>query len=340
MAHPSEAGGLGPAWRALADEVTGPAEGWRSILLTERPGLALLAGVRFPSREEALLAGFQGATVSAGELPEGRGFSVDVVTGIAGAADVSWFALTRAPSASLELFGAMAEDVTRLVLRTKERRTSQLAQLFLGRIRAWQAFMSRTGDDRLGPEQELGLTGELAMLEALLEEGMSGSDGIHGWHGPLQGLHDFELGSGAVEVKTTLSGSAFPARISSLEQLDDALIAPLFLAAVRATLSAQGATLPERVSRLRDRLSGDAAATFERRLLQAGYLDGHAADYGRRLETAPPRILVVDDAVPRLRRSDVPAAIRSAEYELDLDAITTGPITMSDMLTRLGVAGQ
>lgn len=340
MAHPSEVGGLGAAWRALADDVTGPVEGWRSISLTERPGLALLAGVRFPSREEALLASFRGTAVTAGELPEGRGFSVDVVTGIAGAADASWFALTRAPSASLELFGAMAEDVTGLVLRTKERSAGQLAQLFLGRIRAWQAFMSRTGEDRLGPEQELGLTGELTVLEALLDTGLSESDGIHGWHGPLQGLHDFELGSGAIEVKTTLSGTAFPARISSLEQLDDALTAPLFLAAVRATLSSHGSTLPERVSRLRDRLSGDAAATFERRLLQAGYLDGHAADYDRRLEVAAPRIIIVGDAVPRLRRTDVAAAIRSAEYELDLDAVTTAPIAMSEMLSRLGVAGQ
>ena len=338
MVPPGDSGGLAAAWRALAADASAPTEGWRSIALTDRPGATLLAAVRFPGREEALLAGFARAAFPSGALPEGRGFSVEIVAGVAGVPDRTWLALTRAPAASLQLFGAMAEDVTALVARAPQTGEVGLAQLFLGRIRAWQAFMSRTGDDRLGPEHELGLTGELAVLEALLDGGVGALDAVLAWQGPLDGLHDFQLGSGALEVKTTLAAGGFPVRISSLEQLDDALLAPLFLAAVRVTVSTAGETLPERLGRLRERLTGEAASAFSRRLLRAGYLDDHADGYERRIATEAPRLLPVGDDLPRLRRSDLPPAIRAAAYEIDLDMVAIDPVTLPDMLGQLGLS--
>lgn len=336
MAPPSDGGELTAAWRALAAESSGPNEGWRSITLANRPGMTLLAGIRFPALEEALLAGFPRAALPPGALPEGRGFSVESIPAVANVTGRDWLALTRVPAASLELFGAMAEDVTALVVRAPQASEAGLAQLFLNRIRAWQAFMSRAGDDRLEPEQELGLIGELAVLEALLDGGVKALDAVVAWQGPLDGLQDFQLGSGALEVKTTIAASGFRVRISSLEQLDDALLAPLFLAAVRATLNTAGETLPERLGRLRNRFAGEAASAFNRRLLQAGYLDAHADSYDRRIVTQVPRLLPVVGDLPRLRRTDLPPAIRAAEYEVDLDMVATMPVTILDMLNQLG----
>ena len=45
-----------------------------------------------------------------------------------------------------------------------------------------------------------------------------------------------------------MSSSGFPVKIGSLEQLDDAVASPLFLAAVRFERIEGGATLPEMVA--------------------------------------------------------------------------------------------
>lgn len=66
----------------------------------------------------------------------------------------------------------------------------------LSRIRAWQEFMRRTPRG-LSPEAEVGLAGELAFLDLLLDAGMSASLVVESWLGPTGGIHDFEIGSGS-----------------------------------------------------------------------------------------------------------------------------------------------
>lgn len=50
------------------------------------------------------------------------------------------------------------------------------------------------------------------------------------------------LGDGAIEVKATMSSAGFPVKIGSLEQLDDSVASPLFLAAMRFSRGEDGLT--------------------------------------------------------------------------------------------------
>ena len=59
---------------------------------------------------------------------------------------------------------------------------------------------------------------------------------LDAWQGPLNGLQDFFIGTGAIEVKATIAPQGFPAKISSLDQLDETQRQPLFLAGVRLAL--------------------------------------------------------------------------------------------------------
>ena len=79
------------------------------------------------------------------------------------------------------------------------------------------------GTAYLSQEAEVGLFGEMVVLKALLEAGVPVEVVLNAWQGPLDGLHDFLIGSGAIEVKTTLSTNGFPATVNSLEQLDESL---------------------------------------------------------------------------------------------------------------------
>lgn len=325
---------ISAAWRALSGSETG--DGWRSIAISGLDGNRLLAARHFPGNCEALLIGFESVVLPpTALLPEGSGFKVERVSSDRPG---SWMALSRQPQGSLELFSRMASDVVATLAANRGAAEQRLFQLFVGRIRAWQQFMNRTPDG-LGPAAELGLHGELCCLDTLIAAGVTMHAAVEGWKGPLDGLQDFELGSGAIEVKSTLAHTGFPATIMSLEQLDDAALQPLFLCACKFTLSPQGLTLPDRVKQLRTALGADIAALalFESALLHAGYLDAHVDHYPRRLESSACRFVLVDAGFPRLTPGTVPQGVRQARYEIDLETVSRPNFLINNVIEMIGV---
>ena len=335
MAPPSSTPDLDASWRALRGSEA-PGEGWKTIAVSASTSVPLAAGIHFPGREEALLVSFTRKPDR--DLPHGNGFAVERIADTQDG-ERYWLALTRAPSADPGLFGKMAEDVVDLLIGSRPLQEVELLHAFLRRIRSWQRFMSRAGDDRLAPEAELGLIGELSVFALLLAGGVPQRVVTSAWEGPLHGLHDFALGDGAIEVKCTLARAGFPARVSSLQQLDHTLVSPLFLAAVRGVLQVGAPTLPERIAALRAELRMDPSvlSVFEKRLLLAGFDDRHEPDYTRRIGAETVRLMAVDDHLPGFRRTTTPAAIRSASYELDLEMCGIDPTPLTTALGLLGL---
>lgn len=229
MARPSEEFML--AWSSLSGN--DPTPGWQAISLPSAGPIEVQAGRRSPDNVEAILLYFPSAKLARAEkLPEGKGFLVER----AGPRnDPSLrLALTRQAAGSTELFAAMACDVVGAIddAASAGIAEAKLLKVFIRRVVAWQQFMSR-GASPLGPEAELGLVGELLFMSCLLQAGVSTEAVLEGWVGPDDAPQDFVLGDGAIEVKATLSTAGFPVKIGSLEQLNDAVVSPLFLAAVR-----------------------------------------------------------------------------------------------------------
>ena len=325
---------LASAWRALAVG-SHDGDGWRSIAISGLEGSRLQAGRRFPENREALLIGFVSVnTPPATVLPAAAGFRVERVSSDRPG---DWLALIREEDGGIELFARMVTDVVATLAASATATHQRQMQLLLGRVRAWQQFMSRK-KGALEPEAELGLAGELVCLEWLIDAGVDVHAAVESWRGPLDGLQDFELGSGAIEVKSTMSSNGFPATIMSLEQLDDSTRQPLFLFGCRFALAAEGLTLSDRVHALRLLLDGDpaAAARFESALLLASFVDAHAEHYTRRLIVSDSRFLRVDEDFPRLIAASVPAAIRRVRYELDLDAIGANVFSLEAVLELTG----
>lgn len=334
MKHRSEE--ISFAWASLGS-AEGFTSGWRSIPISCRTGALLHAGQRFPSREEALLAGFSAAIVPAAEhLPGGHGFSVERVD--LRVDGKTWLALTRRSTGSIELFLAMACDVADALDSAAGANERQLLRVFLGRVRAWQEFM-RKGAQPLGPEAEIGLIGELKALSSIIESGVSAATACDAWVGPLDGRRDFELGTGGLEVKTTLSTSGFPARIGSLDQLDDTVRQPLFVSGVRLRQVASGQGLPDFVEEVRDIVRGDAEAErlLSERLIAAGYFDAHADSYSRRFSHVGLQVMRVAEGFPRLTPSCVPLGVTRASYEIDLEKVPGPRLVIDSALKELGV---
>jgi hypothetical protein len=68
-----------------------------------------------------------------------------------------------------------------------------------------------------------------------------------------------------------------------------------------------------------------------------GYLDEHAALYGRTLNLKSVRAIRVEGDMQRLTRAALPPAIRSAAYMLDIDALEVSSVGLPEMITVFGL---
>lgn len=332
MARPTDE--FAVAWQSLSDARDDA--GWRTIPVTPAGRCRLSAGRRFPGNQEALLASFSTVAIPAAEnLPAGQGFSVERVDPHDDGK--TWIALARAPSGGAELFAAMVGDVAGALDAEAGADEGRLLRVFIGRVRAWQEFM-RKGAQPLGPEAEIGLVGELLALASIIDAGIPAAAACESWVGPVDGLRDFEIGTGGIEVKCSLSAVGFPARIGSLDQLDDTVRQPLFVAGVRLRQVESGQTLSDFVETLRDVVRGDdeAERVLSERLVAAGYFDAQADRYSRRFAKAALRIVEVGEGFPRLTLGRVPAGILRVSYEIDLDRAPGPNVGMDDSLKKLG----
>jgi len=326
------------AWRALAGG--GKGDGWQTIPI-ELEGLPnLQAGRYFPGNEEAILVGFKSIDLPPDiNLPKGQGFRVEKVNHqLLGDSDV-WVSLSRQPAGSLDMFSLMAEDVI-CMLRTYNNADDQtLFHLFLGRVKAWQEFMQRDRKGVLKPEAEVGLVGELSVLKMIIESRLSVMEALESWHGPLNGLHDFIVGTGAIEVKSTTVSNGFPAIIGSLDQLDKTIVNPLFLAGVRLSLNNSGQTLPEIIAEIFSFLgaSPEVKSKFENLLLEVGFSRAFSDAYIRRFKYVSTRFIPVNATFPALTRSTINVAIRKVRYELDLDLLDIAVVSKELVLKELEV---
>lgn len=335
MARPSNEFLL--AWSSLTSADADP--GWQAIALPFAGLLQLRAGRRSPDNAEAVLVCFPSAKLAvADKLPEGQGFAVERAD--PDGSGKLWLALTRKSAGSSELFASMVCDVVGALDDAVAAGSDEgkLLRVFIGRVGAWQEFM-RKGSQALSPEAEIGLFGELTLLQALIEAGVPPALAVEYWVGPLDGIQDFELGTGALEVKTTLSAAGFPARIGSLEQLDDSTRQPLFVAGVRLRQTDGAQNLPGFIDSMRETIKGDAEAhrLLSERLLAAGYIDSHSDRYPRKFEHAGTRVVEVTSDFPRMTLGTVPAGIMKAMYEIDLDKARGENFGVERALKNLGV---
>lgn len=335
MARPSNEFVL--AWSSLLS--TDATSGWQAISLQPAGPVEIQAGRRFPDNSEAVLFSFPTGNLPRSEkLPEGKGFLVERTE--LSAREGLCLALTRQPEGNSDLFATMACDIVGALDDVFEEGAveSALLRVFLARVRAWQQFMSR-GAGPLSAEAELGLVGELHFLKRFLDFGVAPMSVLNGWVGPDDAPQDFLLGEGAIEVKATMSSSGFPVRIGSLEQLDDSVTSPLYLAAVRFSRTEAGATLPELVAQVEQRLSGESGGVdlLRERLLLAGYFSSHMGHYSRRFEPQERRIFLVTQGFPRLTPGTVPLGVTRTHYELNLDHAGEFLQDFSLVLSKLGV---
>jgi hypothetical protein len=205
----------------------------------------------------------------------------------------------------------------------------------------WESILaSRT---RLGAGEEVGLFGELLVLEGLLNAKTAGVDS---WRGGMAEEHDFGFDQIDIEVKTT-SGEPRRHWIHGLGQLQETESSELWLLSVQITRGGdgQGRTLPELI----DAVTGLGGTTGEDRVLEnlagAGWHEAQRDLYSERWRLrSDPLLLRVEGQFPRLTRgllSEVAvdtSGIRQVDYEIDLTGLAASldpPPEMSEALKQM-----
>jgi len=327
-------------WREMEVEAeTGDAPAWLTRFALPQPSQPLLIAMETSANRRALLLPLPRIAIpSRREWPRCRGLEVFSVV-IAGHPHLG---VRLLDSSCADVFTALAEDVASRVAAAADPRA--MAASLLGRLRRWQKFLA-AGAAGLSLEQQRGLYGELHMLREHLLPGLGAEAAVAGWLAPQRTHQDFQLASGAVEVKTTTAKQPQSVRIASERQLDSAGIPALFLHVVvlderevESVLPVVGEGLPDVVRDLRQQLRTTAAAaeTFEDRLLDAGYLEADAPRYEhRRFALRGEHTYRVRSSFPRLVETNLPTGIGDVSYALSLAACEPFATSIEDMVARL-----
>tara|TARA_Y100001958_G_C21246657_1_gene577286 strand:- start:2831 stop:4411 length:1581 start_codon:yes stop_codon:yes gene_type:complete len=217
----------------------------------------------------------------------------------------------------------------------------EAAQTLARLLRTWRIAFQGEKPNGLSKEGQIGLYGELKMLEILMgmEAGVLSS--VKAWTGPFRGNQDFQIDGIAIEVKTLVQGAPQTFKINSERQLDETFFNALIVAHHKAhRQKGSGQTLPEIVSEIREKMSDDIAALeqFEDKLVLAKYLDSDAALYEEDgygiVETSYYR---VRPGFPRITESQLPLGIGKVTYVLEASACeeySIDPNTLSEWLKK------
>lgn len=182
----------------------------------------------------------------------------------------------------------------------------------------------------LSDEQEVGLFGELAVFEHLIDS-IGEEAATASWLGPDSEEHDFVIPECDLEVKTTRAEGRVHV-IGAASQLTTSPDRPLYLVSIQITgggAATGGETLPQRVQRIRT-LLGKSGRVFDERLRSLGWDAASAPEtYTRRfLPRSAPRTYQIDERFPAINHEGIarivarPELVVSLAYRIDVTGLT------------------
>lgn len=197
----------------------------------------------------------------------------------------------------------------------------------------------------LSSDREVGLFGELTVVDCMVSA-VDGAQAVQAWRGPDGDEHDFDLGCGDLEVKSTLSEKRVH-WIGSLSQLEPTAGRVLWLLSMQLTTGlGEGSTIADLVFKLRSRLMGADLHAFENKLYSAGWRDKYSATARRRFALrSTPLLLPVNEEFPALTQPRVAAAgmplsrLRELAYSIDVAGLAEEPCPPTSIRNLLGMGG-
>ena len=189
------------------------------------------------------------------------------------------------------------------------------------RYEHWQKLLSKLPDS-FGRLKQQGLLAELLVLKDNLIPNYGVEQALAMWQGPKGAKQDFILPENWMEVKSTNLGKR-EIHISSLEQLDSTISdGELVVITLQDSNSfdTNAISLSLIIDEIECIITDDLTlADFKERLLLVGYGQNQDNEFYFRL--CDIEYFNINKSFPKIRRADLPAAISTVSYTLNLDAL-------------------
>ncbi len=200
---------------------------------------------------------------------------------------------------------------------------SEAVTVFVRRTWRWHHLLRGGGASRLSREQQMGLLGELAILERFVLPHVVTAAAVEGWLGPEREPKDFVVGRVCIEAKAHGPSVRDEVRISSIDQLSRDGLSALFLCVTGVATAPDpqsGVTVSDVADQLRSRIEGSdpaALGVFDAKLAAFGLDAAH--DYSdQRWIVGETVVYEVLPDFPRIEPSEVTSAILRLRYVLRL----------------------
>lgn len=327
---------LTAAWEASSVEA-GEGHGYYRRRIPLQLVLPVYAGVIVPGKVRCLSFDFEEAVLKGLNLRDHTcGYLVEADKQ-SGAERVFIHLQETAEAKPKDLFLILCADILDHILPCEA--PAEVARTLHQRLRHWKMFFQNRSLEGLSRDEYIGLFAEIDFFEKCLQKGLPPQILADAWQGPLGTNQDFLFGSVAVEVKAVTANDAGSLRVTNIRQLDDTGLTGLFLSHVAYDFR-QGAgrnmlSLIESVRALLH-LAPDAGATFNNRLLAAGYLESDPSRFAGYGFTERQRAYYkVREGFPRILESGLSSGISEVCYSLNLAGCSGFAVSEADLMTAL-----
>lgn len=226
---------------------------------------------------------------------------------------------TQKNSTDSMIFEIVAEDIREHLEAITD--PAKYVNTINGVLKKWKNFFSTRQELLLSKNEELGLYGELTLLNKLIQT--FGENIVNSWAGPKKETHDFYIGKNAIEVKTTSKQAPYQAHINSEYQLDKRDVSGmLYLSFFAFRRDESGPnTLPLLIKEIRNSLSKDDLSlnSFNEKLFKVGYVDSLEENYKSSYTLRCERLFCIKDDFPCIARCKLPKGINNVEYNVNIE---------------------
>ena len=201
---------------------------------------------------------------------------------------------------------------------------------------SWRRCFEDETFDGLTKEEEIGLIGELSLIEKLFVNNIDPADILKIWEGPNGGLHDFNHEKFLIEVKT-FSKKNKRIKINNIDQLNYLFFKNLYLGGVEIENSSTGETLVNIINRLNNNLFSDFNLNkiFEEKLNQYGYFDIHKDNYQTKYNVYKTYFFKIMDGFPTILKKDLNDGINDISFSIEIDKIHSFETDETFLTTQL-----
>lgn len=323
-------GELIDAWKMLSAK-NGESSGIFSIPLDIFDEFRISIAIVYPEKHESLLFEFKEKTVGfyLSDL-ELKGLIFHKNKSLKSSVYNQVFVLSKQEDQDLAVFNTICSDLLTFARQNHKLAGEIYFNAIKNRLNVWIEFLKNGDGKYLSLRKQIGVIGELVLLDKLKKYSPSEIAWMNSWKGPEKQSKDFVTQNIAFEVKAMLNDER-AVQISNIDQLDTTNIEKLILSVFQFIEDLEnGKTINYFVDSIISNISCNKTLhLFLTKLGLSGYYLHHQKHYSLKFSLINEHSFSVVPDFPRLIKNNVATEITSVKYKLDLSGLSNFKVELT-----------